>query len=188
MSAAANAGGAALEAFATEPVPAASYEVVLVCYHSREQLAGLLAHARPTQPVVVVDNASGADGVPAVVDGLPRGRWLDGHNSGFARAANLAARTSTADFVVFANPDSRPTEAVWEAMIAQLRDDPDLVAVGAATTGPGGAIELGVGGWEPTVLRSWIHALGLHRFAPAAGRRCCGSTCSGSTPTRPCTS
>lgn len=151
-------------------VPATvDYEVVLVTYHSRDQLAGLVGHARPSRPVAVVDNASGADGVPAVVDALPQGRWLDGGNRGFARSANLGARTSTAEFVVFANPDSRPTQQVWEAMIEQLRADAGLVAVGAATTGPDGSIELGVGGWEPTVRRSWVHALGLHRIAPTAG-------------------
>ena len=147
----------------------ADYEIVLVTYHSREQLAGLIEHARPARPVVVVDNASGADGVPELVRTLPAGRWLDGGNSGFARAANLGARSCTAEFLVFANPDSRPTEAVWNAMVRTLRADPDLVAVGAATTGPDGAIELGVGGWEPTVRRAWAHAIGLHRLAPAAG-------------------
>lgn len=147
----------------------ADYEIVLVTYHSRAQLAGLLEHARPTRPVVVVDNASGADGVPDLVRTLPAGRWLDGENSGFARAANRGARSCTAEFVVFANPDSRPTEAVWDTMVGQLRDDPGLVAVGAATTGPGGGIELGVGGWEPTVPRAWAHALGVHRLVPAAG-------------------
>ncbi|HEY5879959.1 MAG TPA: glycosyltransferase [Nakamurella sp.] len=155
--------------FDAEPVPDAGYEVVLVTYHSRGQLTGLLGHARPAQRIVVVDNASGADGVQEVVETVPRGRWLDGGNSGFARAANLGARTSTAEFLVFANPDSRPTEAVWDAMVAQLRAEPDLVAVGAATTGSDGSIELGVGGWEPTVRRSWVHALGLHRLAPTAG-------------------
>ncbi len=151
-----------------EPIPV-SYEVVLVTYHSRDQLAGLLARARPTQPVAVVDNSSGADGVAQVVDALPGGRWLDGRNSGFARAANLGARTSTAEFVVFANPDSRPTEADWAALVTQLRDQPDLVAVGACTTGADGSIELGVGGWDPTPVRTLIHALGLHRLARTAG-------------------
>jgi N-acetylglucosaminyl-diphospho-decaprenol L-rhamnosyltransferase len=162
---------AAPPAARAEPVDrvVAGYEVVVVTYHSRAQLTGLIEHARPTGPVVVVDNASGADGVPEVVDELPTGRWLDGGNSGFARAANLGARTCSAEFVVFANPDSRPTEAIWAAMVDQLRADPRLVAVGAATTGPDGDIELGVGGWEPTPLRAWVHALGLHHRWPTAG-------------------
>lgn len=153
------------------PVPVAdtSYEVVLVTYHSREQLTGLLTHVGATGPVVVVDNASGADGVPDVVRAPPRGRWLDGRNGGFARAANLGARTSTAEFLVFANPDSRPTVDVWRALVGHLRDEPELIAVGAATTGPDGSIELGVGGWDPTPRRAWVHALGLHRRWPTAG-------------------
>ncbi|MEP6562875.1 MAG: glycosyltransferase, partial [Nakamurella sp.] len=109
------------------------YEVVLVTYHSREQLVGLLDSALPDQRLVVVDNASGADGVGDVVRAFRNGRYLDGKNVGFAKAANLGARSSTAEFVIFANPDSRPTPEIWSALVAELIADPRLASVAAAT-------------------------------------------------------
>jgi len=145
------------------------YEVVLVTYHSRDQLIGLLAAVRPDQRFVVVDNASGADGVRQVVDRFPQGRWIDGGNRGFAAAANLGARTSNAEFLVFANPDSRPTADVWHQLVDELRTDPDVGSVAAATANHSGRIEIGVGGWEPTPRRALVHAFGLHRLFPVAG-------------------
>ena len=44
-----------------------------------------------------------------------------------------------------------------------------LAGVGATTVGPDGAVELGVGGWEPTLARSLVHAVGAHRLAPTRG-------------------
>lgn len=147
----------------------AGYEVVLVTYHSRQQLEGLLAGARADQRIVVVDNASGVDGVPAVVQRFDNGRWVDGKNVGFARAANIGARSSTAEFLVFSNPDSRPTPEIWDALVADLAANPEIGSVAAATVNAAGEIEVGVGGWEPTPARSWIHAVGLNRVWPAAG-------------------
>ena len=147
----------------------AEYEVVVVTYYSREQLEGFLETVRPDQRLVVVDNASGADGVPEVVSRLSNGRTLDGHDSGFARAANSGVRTSSAEYIVFGNPDSRPTPEVWDTLVADLARDPGLGSVAAATVDRSGHIEIGVGGWEPTPRRVLIYALGLHRIFTTAG-------------------
>lgn len=160
---------ATIESEQRSQVDSGRYEVVLVTYHSRGQLEGLLAAVRPDQRIVVVDNASGADGVPDVVRGFSHGRWLDGRNVGFARAANLGAKSSTAEYIVFANPDSRPTPETWEALIDDLAADPALGSVAAATVDKSGHIEIGVGGWEPSPLRAIVQAFGLHRVLPAAG-------------------
>jgi N-acetylglucosaminyl-diphospho-decaprenol L-rhamnosyltransferase len=145
------------------------YDVILVTYHSRDQLAGLLAAVPFSQSVVVVDNASGADGVDLVVATMPNGRWVDGHDRGFAASANVGAAHSTAEYLVFANPDSRPTPEIWEQLIDDLESDPTLGSVAAATADPSGHIEIGVGGWEPTLRRCVVHALGLHKLMPSAG-------------------
>lgn len=151
------------------PSPVPSYEAVLVTYHSHGQVVGLLDALGPSVPVVMVDNASGADGIPAVAAERPGTRCLDGENVGFARAANLGARSSTAEYLVFVNPDTRPTPAVLQALVADLAADPGLGSVAAATTDAHGRIELGVGGWEPTPRRCLVYALGLHRRWPRAG-------------------
>ncbi|MET0734081.1 MAG: glycosyltransferase [Microbacterium sp.] len=145
------------------------YEVVLVTYHSRDQLEGLLDAVRPDQRIVVVDNGSGVDDVGELLEPFDRARLLDGQNVGFARAATLGAMTSDAEYVIFANPDSRPTPEIWDALVRDLRDDPGLGSVAAATTSPTGEIELGVGGWEPSPRRVFVYAFGLHLLFPRAG-------------------
>lgn len=142
------------------------YEVVIVTYHSCDELVGLLSSARQDQRIVVVDNASGADGTRQIVEGFREGRWLDGRNSGFAKAANLGARTSDAEYLIFSNPDSRPTPEIWDALVDDLRNDPTLAISAAGAVGRSGRLELGVGGWEPTLRRTFVYAFGLQRIFP----------------------
>lgn len=146
-----------------------AFEVVLVTYHSRGQVDGLLETLGRDQRMVVVDNASGADGLPGVAAGLPATRYVDGGDVGFARAANIGARSSTAEYLVFVNPDARPTPQILSALVADLAADPSLASVAAATVNGGGGIELGVGGWEPTPARCLASALGLHIKWPQSG-------------------
>jgi GT2 family glycosyltransferase len=146
-----------------------SYELVLVTYRSRPLAEALLNRLPVEAPVVLVDNAQGADGVQELVAGRPNARYLTGAGQGFARAANLGARTSQADYVIFVNPDSAPTIDQLESMVDSLVADPHLIGVGAATVLPDGRTELGAGGWEPTPLRCAVHAVGLHALGPTAG-------------------
>ncbi|NAZ74450.1 glycosyltransferase [Kineococcus sp. T13] len=145
-------------------------ELVLVSYRSAHQIAGLLEGLPPSLPVVVVDNAGNSDGVREVVEARPAGRYVDsGGGKGFARAANAGARTSTHEFVVFGNPDSRPSMEVLEAIVADVAEDPTCAASAATMVGVDGRVELGVGGWEPTVRRALVHSAGLHKVLPRAG-------------------
>lgn len=146
-----------------------NYEVVLVTYKSRPLAEQLLGHLDPDVPVVIVDNAKGVDGVDALAASRPGTRYVEGPGQGFAKAANLGARTATADYVIFVNPDSAPTSEQLRALVADLEQDPHLAAVGATTVLPDGRVELGVGGWEPTVGRSLVHALGAHAVFRTAG-------------------
>jgi GT2 family glycosyltransferase len=152
-----------------ERVTSRDYEVVIVTYHSGGELGELLAAAHEDQRVAVVDNSSGVDGTREIVGRFREGRWLDGQSSGFAKAANLAARTSTAEYLIFANPDSRPTPEIWAALIDDLRADPTMGLVGVGAVEDSGRLELGIGGWEPTVGRIFVYATGLHRIFPNAG-------------------
>jgi GT2 family glycosyltransferase len=120
-------------------------------------------------PIAVVDNTQGADGVPELVAARKNARYLDGAGEGFAKAANAGARTSTADVVLFLNPDTAPTATQLRALVADLETDPKLAAVSATTVRPDGRVELGVGGWEPTAGRAFAHALGLHVIFPTSG-------------------
>lgn len=144
-------------------------ELVVVAYHSCGLVLALLDRLPPGTPVVVVDNALGVDGLPAALYGRPGIRYVRGEGRGFARAANLGALTSCARFLVFVNPDSAPTAPQLSQLVADLARDPGLAAVGATTVLPDGRVELGVGGWEPTVARALVHATGVHRWLPTAG-------------------
>jgi GT2 family glycosyltransferase len=146
-----------------------SYEVVLVTYKSRDLAAAMFERLPDDVPVVVVDNSKGVDGVPELVAGRKNARYLDGAGEGFAKAANVGARTSTADVVLFLNPDTEPSIEQLAALVDDLAADPRLAAVAATTVRPDGRVELGVGGWEPTARRAFVHALGLHVLFPQAG-------------------
>jgi GT2 family glycosyltransferase len=144
-------------------------EVVLVTYHSRDLVEALLASLPHDLPVVLVDNARGADSVEEVLAGRKHGRYLDGGNVGFARAANLGARTSDRPYLLFVNPDTSPTVDQLRALVDDLKADDSLAAVAATTVSPSGRVELGVGGWEPTLRRTFVYATGLHSKLPNAG-------------------
>ncbi|MDO5629207.1 MAG: glycosyltransferase [Mobilicoccus sp.] len=146
-----------------------SYEVVLVTYRSRahvEELTGLWGES---VPVVVVDNGQGVDGVREWAADHPQVRYLDGGGVGFARAANLGAFSSSAEYVVFVNPDSRPGVADLEALVAGLHADPVSSSHAATVTGHDREVEIGVAGWEPDVVRTTAYAAGLHKLFPRLG-------------------
>lgn len=144
-------------------------EMVLVTYHSRGLVEQLLARLPEELPVVVVDNASGADAVQEALAGREHARYLDGGGVGFSRAANLGARTSDRPYLVFVNPDTAPTIEILTALVDDLVADPGLAAVAATTVTGSGRVELGVGGWEPSLRRTIVYATGLHTRWPESG-------------------
>lgn len=145
-------------------------ELVLVSYRSAHQISALLAGLPAELPVVIVDNALDVDGLSRLAAQRPRTRYVDsGGGKGFARAANMGARTSTHEFLVFGNPDSRPTAEHLAALVEDVATDPGLAASAATMTGVDGHVELGVGGWEPSGPRALVHAAGLHKIFKRAG-------------------
>lgn len=92
-----------------------SLDIVIVNWNAGEQLVDCLASIAATSTdglelrrVVVVDNAS-TDGSADNLDrfGLPLVLIRNTANLGFGRASNLGARDSSADFLLFLNPDTR---------------------------------------------------------------------------------
>lgn len=147
----------------------ADFEVVLVTYKSRAHVEELVASWPDTQPIALIDNGQGVDGLDTWSEGHANVRYLDGGNVGFARAANKGAFSSDFPFVVFVNPDCRPTADNLMSLVEGLRGDV-LAAAHAATMATGAdEIEIGVGGWEPTVPRTFAYAAGLHKVFPTAG-------------------
>ncbi len=146
------------------------FELVVVSYHSRDQLERMLTGLPTDIPIVIVDNAAGADRVDELIADMPHGRYVDsGGGQGFAKAANIGVRTSRYDYLLFGNPDSRPTIEVITWLVEDVRTDPGLATSAATTIGPDNRPELGNGGWEPTRRRVLIHVLGVHKIVPTAG-------------------
>lgn len=158
----------------TRPEPASSLllgdaEVIVVAYRSRAHLEELLAGLPPDLPLAVVDNSDGADGLSGLVRARPGGRYLSAGGIGFARAANLGARTSQAKTLVFVKPSIRPATAQLATLVADVENDSSCSASAAVLVEPQGRSQFGVGGWEPSIPRALAHALGLHKFLPRAG-------------------
>lgn len=143
-------------------------ELILVSYRSQTQISGLLTAFPADFPVAVVDNAGDVDGVSEVVNGRSNARYLDAGGIGFARAANLGARTSSHEYIVFGNPDSRPELADIERLVADVAADPHCASSAALLLGVDGKAELS-GGWEPTLRRTIVHAMSLNKLFPLAG-------------------
>ncbi len=144
-------------------------EVVLVSYRSRSHVEELLASWPRALRVVVVDNTDDADGLRDFVAHYAHARYLSGGGQGFGRAANAGALSTDRKFVVFVNPDCRPSANDLARLVAGLRSDLTAAAHAATMTGHDGEIEAGVGGWEPTVRRLVVHALGLGGRMPESG-------------------
>jgi GT2 family glycosyltransferase len=151
------------------PQRALTYEVVLVTYRSCDLAAAMFERLPEDVHVVVVDNSKGVDGIPELVASRQGARYIEGEGEGFAKAANAGARTSTADVVLFLNPDTAPRPEQLTTLVDDLAADRELAAVAATTIRPDGRVELGVGGWEPTARRAFAHAFGLHVLLPGSG-------------------
>lgn len=145
------------------------YELIVVSYNSRPQIEGLLAGLPADLPLAIVDNAGGRDGLPELVAARPNTRYLDGGGNGFAKAANLGARSTSYEYVIFVNPDARPVAANLDTLVTALVGDPLLASCAATMVSADGDVEIGTGGWEPTLRRAFIHAIGLHKVLPEAG-------------------
>lgn len=146
-----------------------AFEVVLVAYRSAPLVRRLVRAWGPEVGVVVVDNASGADGLEALAAECPWVSYLDGGGVGFARAANRGAQQARSPYVVFVNPDSDPSVADLRALVAGVAADPTALSHAATVTDADGRPEVGVGGWEPSIARAVVFGFGLHKVLRRAG-------------------
>jgi GT2 family glycosyltransferase len=147
----------------------ADIEVVLVSYRSTEHVRALLDSWPDELAVTVVDNSGPDPSMAALLEGRPGGRYLEGAGQGFARAANLGARSARRDYVVFVNPDSRPATQQLLELVRGLAADEAAAAHGGTVVDLGADAEIGAGGWEPSVRRTAVHATGLHKRLPTSG-------------------
>jgi len=153
----------------TGPVGLADIEVVLVSYRSAEHVRALLDSWPEELAVTVVDNSGPDPSLAELLESRAGGRYLEGGGQGFARAANLGARSAHRSYLIFVNPDSRPTTQHLLALVTGLAADQGAAAHGGTVVDPSADVEIGAGGWEPSVRRTAVHATGLHKWLPTSG-------------------
>lgn len=89
--------------------------------------------------IIVVDNGS-TDGSNVIQDDFEKVTYLKlPKNFGWTKAANIALRSSLAEFILFLDPRVELAPDAIETMAAQVSDQSDAAAVTAALTTPDGA-------------------------------------------------
>lgn len=121
--------------------------IVTVTYRSRDaahrclaSLAddGLLGPGAPAD-VLVVDSGSGDGTAEALAAAYPFARVTAlRENVGFARGCNTGIRASDSEFVLLLNPDTTVPRGAVAALVAYLRANPGVAAVGPRIVGDDG--------------------------------------------------
>ena len=124
---------------ADDPNRAADVTAVIVTYNSGrhlEVLARALATSRPSpRRVLAVDNASTDD---TVVRARSAGFEVleTGSNDGFGAACNVGLHVASTEFVLFCNPDVRPSPDALGCLVAALVDNQTAAVAGVAFAKP----------------------------------------------------
>lgn len=134
--------------------------VVLVTHDSADflpaTLTALVPQLRDDDELLIVDNVSG-DGTPDVVrERFPRATVLEtGANLGFAGGCNAGAAATTAELLLFLNPDATPQAGCLDGLRAAAGAHPDWGAWQALVTLPGGTAINTSGGITHYLGISW---------------------------------
>ena len=145
--------------------------IILVNWNTRDLLDNCLhSIACNNGPVkaqtIVVDNAS-VDGSAGMVRSMYPGTQLieSGANIGFGRANNLAIPMADAPFLLFLNPDTSLLQDTLDMLLAFMKNNPDVGALGCKMKSPPGtdlpdaaAHELGFQ-WFPSPLTEFLSML-----------------------------
>ena len=122
-----------------DPNRAADVTVVVVTYNSPRHLEALgrALASGPLLPrrMLAVDNASTDD---TVVRAKSAGFEVleTGSNDGFGAACNVGLRAASTEFVLFCNPDVRPSPDALGRLVAALIDNPAAAIAGVAFDKP----------------------------------------------------
>jgi hypothetical protein len=152
-----------------------SLDIIIVNWNSGGQLGECLASIARCQRdsfqldrVVVVDNAS-ADGSADIEDtkGLPLVLLRNSVNRGFAAACNQGAKGSSADFLLFLNPDTvlEPGSLAGPVGYLDSKDGKQAGIVGIQLVNEGGEVMRTCARF-PTPWRFLTGAVGLDRLCP----------------------
>ena len=120
--------------------------------------------------VLVSDNGSSDNSIRLLRERIgddTRVRIMENHrNLGFAKAANIALRSSTGDFCLLLNPDCLVLADALERAAKHFSEDPEVGLVGCLIRNPDGSEQAGARRSVPTPWRSLVRVLHLDKWLP----------------------
>ena len=140
--------------------------VVIVTYNSAAHVARALSSLGRATPgvveVVVVDNDSRDDTTSLVRSTMPEATCIEtGANLGFARACNLGAAATEAEYLLFLNPDTALDTGALDRALERLTSDPGIGLVGGRTRYDDGSVNPTCCFARPTLWSAICYATGL---------------------------
>ncbi len=152
-----------------------SLDIIIVNWNSGHYLERCLQGIARTETrfhvlerVVIVDNASTDGSVDRLgVADLPLVILRNGENRGFAAACNQGAAGSSADYLLFLNPDAVPESTALDVTVRHMAQHPDIGILGAQMVDDQGKV-LRRSAARPVHLTNFLATLtGLHKVAPS---------------------
>jgi GT2 family glycosyltransferase len=149
-----------------------SVSIIIVSYNTSAILRTcLLSIARETSApheIIVVDNVSTDDTCAMIEREFPAVQLVrNTENKGFARANNQGLKLAHGEYVLFLNPDTIILRGAVDAMVAALRERPQIGLLGPHVFNADGMSDQATAFWFPTVGRLALTHL---PFAASAAR------------------
>jgi len=152
--------------------PPLDLSIIIVNYNVKDFLLQCLrsvdlAMSRIAGEVIVVDNHSTDGSVSYLQPLFPHVQFISlKKNLGFARANNMALEKARGEFILFLNPDTLLEERTLEAMLAYMREHPEVGICGCKVLNPDGTLQLACRRSFPTPWASFCKVTGLQSLFP----------------------
>ncbi|MBT6595416.1 MAG: glycosyltransferase, partial [Nitrospina sp.] len=92
--------------------------------------------------VIVVDNSQDDPGMASIKESYPQICYIQNStNVGFARANNQAVQSAQGEILLFLNPDTILTDQAIEKMVAHLKSNADIGALGPKVLNTDGSLQ-----------------------------------------------
>ena len=125
--------------------------IIIVNFNTRAHLEACLQSIHDSNlsvrhEIIVVDNASTDGSVEAVRLNWPSVRVIAiNENLGYARANNLAIRSTNSELILLLNGDTIISKGSIDGLVQELRMNPDIAIVGPQLVDGSGKVELSFG-------------------------------------------
>lgn len=153
-----------------QPVLSADCDIIIVNNNAGALLARCVGAVQGVASrIIVVDNDSQDDSLALLQQAVPQNERLrlirTGRNLGFSAGCNIGIAASTANHLLFLNPDCVMQPGSLQRLLAVLQHDATLGMVGGLLTNPDGTEQAGGRRSVPTPWRSLVRVLGLAHFS-----------------------